>query len=159
MTESNASYDGESNKLKCFRLRASIEIRWPAWNDPKLHKLKHENKRKHHPLTAQKQSDGKAKQCHSDQQCDTVGKSCVCGQTTCIFTSYQAARGCDEPSRAVSTKTRQHTGQDPEPAVTRAPGTIRPFTFPRTASKNTMSAAGQLYNFLIPLTMILAKCL
>lgn len=101
MTESNTSYNGESNKLKCFRLRPSIETRWPAWNDLKLHKLKDENKRKHHPQTvpAQKQSDGKAKQCHSDQQCDKVGKSCVCGQMTCIFTSYQAARGCDEPSQ------------------------------------------------------------
>lgn len=77
MTESNTSYNGESNKLKCFRLSASIEIRWPAWNDLKLHKLKHENKRTHHPQTvpAQKQSDEKAKQCHSDQQCGKWGKT------------------------------------------------------------------------------------
>lgn len=52
MTESNTSYNGESNKLKCFRLRPSIETRWPAWNDLKLHKLKDENKRKHHPQTS-----------------------------------------------------------------------------------------------------------
>ena len=80
------TYNGESRNLKkCSLLGISVRVRWPAWNDLKLHKCKGENKRKQHLQTTlpQQQSERKVRWCNSNLARDSK-KRWECGKMTCI---------------------------------------------------------------------------